>query len=304
MKSKNKLTISIGTAAYNEEQNIKHMLASVLSQKEENIKIKEILVISDGSSDNTMAYAKTFKDKRIKIFDDQKRLGKTPRVNQLIKMFKSDILIVIDADCIIDDANAIEEMANKFTLDNKVGFVGGNAKPLPGQNFLEKAINNYIDSRIELSRRIDTDNAYFARALFAYSRDFAKVLEIPAKIINDDTYSFIVCHQKGFRFAFAPKAIAWFRSPQNINDHLKQGTRHIQGGHQLEKYFGKKTVKDAFKLPLGALQILALMQITKNPFGYFFLKIVNIYSDIKHKVTKTNFDVKWDASTTSKKLVI
>lgn len=304
MKNRKRLTVSIGTAAYNEEQNIKHMLASVLSQKEKNIKIKEILVISDGSSDNTVAYAKSFKDKRIKIFDDHKRLGKTPRVNQFLKTSKSDILVVIDADCIIDDTNAIEEMANKFTLDNKVGFVGGNTKPLPGKNFIEKAINNYVDSRIELSRRLDTDNAYFARALFAYSRDFAKSFEIPAKIINDDTYSFIVCHQSGFKFAFAPKAIAWFRSPQNLSDHFRQGARHIEGGRQLEKYFGKKIVKDAFKLPLKALLILALMQIMKNPFGYFFLKILNLYSDVKHKAIKTNFDVKWDASQTSKRLVI
>src|SRR3989344_5220459 len=109
MKNKNRLTVSIGTAAYNEEQNIKHMLASVLSQKEKNIKIKEILVVSDGSTDNTVAYAKTFKDKRIKILDDHKRLGKTPRVNQLLKLFKSDILVVLDADCIVGNSRAIEE---------------------------------------------------------------------------------------------------------------------------------------------------------------------------------------------------
>ena len=85
---------------------------------------------------------------------------------------------------------------------------------------------------------------------------------------------------------------------------MRKGARDIEGGRQLEKYFGKKIVKDAFKLPLKALLILALMQIMKNPLGYFFLKVINLYSNIKLKIINTSFDVKWEASQTSKKLVI
>ena len=47
MKNKKLLNISVGAAAYNEEQNIVNMLKSVVSQKEKTVKIVEIIVISE-----------------------------------------------------------------------------------------------------------------------------------------------------------------------------------------------------------------------------------------------------------------
>ena len=49
----NKLTLSIFIPAYNEEANIEHLLRSILSQKQDNFKLSDINVVSDGSSDKT-----------------------------------------------------------------------------------------------------------------------------------------------------------------------------------------------------------------------------------------------------------
>src|SRR3989304_6841543 len=100
---KKRLTVTIGTAAFNEENNIKIMLESVVGQKEKNIIIKEIIVLSDGSTDRTVEIAESFKDKRIRVVDSRKRLGQPSRIAQLLKMFKSDALVLIDSDMILSD---------------------------------------------------------------------------------------------------------------------------------------------------------------------------------------------------------
>lgn len=46
-----KLSVSVGIPAYNEEQNIASLIFGILKQKVNNITLKEIIVISDGSTD-------------------------------------------------------------------------------------------------------------------------------------------------------------------------------------------------------------------------------------------------------------
>lgn len=304
MKNK-RLTVSIGTLAYNEEACIEYMLESVCRQREKNITIREILVISDGSTDRTTEIAKTFKDRRIKIFQDNRRLGKTVRLNQLFIKFHGDLLIVIDADCILADDSTIEKLASRFEKNRKVGMVACQAKPLPGENFLENSVNNFINALSDSAYLLDTENlAYFARAVVGYSRKFAKSLKSPAEVINGDTYSFLMCKSKGLRFIFAEDAIAWYRSPQTIKDYTNQAIRHLAGGVQLHKYFGKETVDTGFKLPKMALIRILLYQLLRNPIGYIFLKTLNIYCHYKSKKLAGKLDIKWATIPTSKKLVL
>jgi len=47
------ITVSIGIPAYNEEANIGKLLSSLIKQKEAGFIIKEIIVVSDQSTDKT-----------------------------------------------------------------------------------------------------------------------------------------------------------------------------------------------------------------------------------------------------------
>ena len=78
-------SVIVGIPAYNEEANILFLLNSILAQKQQNFNIMEILVVSDGSTDRTIKLVKSLKNKKIKTFNDLKRLGKGSRINQLIK---------------------------------------------------------------------------------------------------------------------------------------------------------------------------------------------------------------------------
>ena len=47
------LTASVGVMAYNEEQNIGKLLAALKGQSLENVEIRQIIVVSSGSTDRT-----------------------------------------------------------------------------------------------------------------------------------------------------------------------------------------------------------------------------------------------------------
>ncbi len=79
--------------AYNEEKTI----AAVLRVLKKIKKIKEIIVVSDGSTDNTVKVAKSFK---VTVIDLEKNRGKGGAMKKGLENNSADVLLFLDADLI------------------------------------------------------------------------------------------------------------------------------------------------------------------------------------------------------------
>ena len=300
-----KITVSIGTSAYNEERNIINMLLSVIAQKENIFRIKEIIVISDGSTDGTVKKVKSMKDKRIKVINDGRRLGQPARVNQLLKSFSADVLVLIDSDMVMKDKNTLENMVKKFIQDKTTALVCGETEPLPARTFLESAINKYRYARKSLEKEFCFGNtAYCAHAFLAFSKKFARSLHLPKGILNGDAFSYFTSVSRGLTHYFAKDAVALYRSPSSIKDHINQSTRHLAGGIQLYDYFGKEFIDAGFAVPKKIMRKLLFYQLRKNPLGYIFLKILNLYCDYKSRKARNTLNTKWITITSSKMSIL
>ncbi|NTU73535.1 glycosyltransferase, partial [Candidatus Roizmanbacteria bacterium] len=68
-------TLTIGISALNEEQNIICLLNALLSQKNGHYLLSELVVISDGSTDQTVPLVKSIQNKYpvITLIDGKKR---------------------------------------------------------------------------------------------------------------------------------------------------------------------------------------------------------------------------------------
>ena len=301
----NKLIVSIGTSAFNEENNIQKMLLSVCKQAEDkSFLIKEIIVISDGSTDTTVKKALTIKDKRIKVIKFKKRSGQPYRINRLLRIFSGDFLVLIDSDMILKSQTTIKKLILPFKKNKRLGLVIGNTIPIPAKTFLESAINNYIFARSAFRKEFNYGKTgYGPHGFLGYSRPFTQLLHIPKNILNYDAFSFFSCKAKKFEYDFINNSIAYYKSPRKIKDYINQSTRHLTGGLQLEKYFGSKIVREAFAMPRFILFKIMIYQLFRNPIGYIFLKILNFYSMYQSKKAK-NFNVIWAPIISSKKLHI
>lgn len=128
--------ISIIVPAYNEEENIRRTLDSIIDS---DYPAKEIIVVDDGSTDLTYAiasrYLQTSKNCKVTIMR-KKNGGKVSAINYALRFAVGEIVIVIDADSIIQ-RNTLKETAKEFQRPNVIA-VAGKVKVLNPSNFLTK----------------------------------------------------------------------------------------------------------------------------------------------------------------------
>ena len=126
--------ISVIVPAYNEEANIKHTLESIIDSDYPN---KEIIVVDDGSTDLTYAIAsqcmQTYKYCKITVVRKQNG-GKVSAINYGLRFAVGEIIIVVDADSIIE-RSALKETAKQFQSPGVIA-VAGKVKVLNTLNFL------------------------------------------------------------------------------------------------------------------------------------------------------------------------
>lgn len=88
------MKISVVIPLYNKEKHIKRAINSVLNQTYQEF---EIIVINDGSTDNSVSKVKEINDRRIRLFN-QKNGGVSLARNNGIKESKTELVAFLDAD--------------------------------------------------------------------------------------------------------------------------------------------------------------------------------------------------------------
>lgn len=95
---KTEVLISIGIPFFNAQEFLAYSVLSVLNQSYANW---ELILLDDGSTDNSLSIARSFNDKRISVLSDGKNLGLVTRLNQLIEVSKGKYIARMDADDIM-----------------------------------------------------------------------------------------------------------------------------------------------------------------------------------------------------------
>lgn len=102
------MKISIGIPFYNPGNYFKDAIHSVLMQTYRDF---ELILLDDGSSDNSLTIAKSFDDERIRIISDGKNKGLPARLNQLITLSEGEYILRMDADDLIASRKVAQQVA-------------------------------------------------------------------------------------------------------------------------------------------------------------------------------------------------
>ena len=87
--------VSIGMSVFNCEQTLSTAVQSILNQTYANW---ELIIIDDGSKDQTLAIAKSFRDPRIKVINDGQNQRLPMRLNQSIALSRGKYFARMDGD--------------------------------------------------------------------------------------------------------------------------------------------------------------------------------------------------------------
>lgn len=297
-------TVIIGVSVYNEEKNILPFLKSLLKQKEIGYTLKQITVLSDGSTDNTVKLIKSLNSKKIKIIEDFKRIGKSSRLNQLYSISNSDILVQTDADVIFSTKDVVKNLIRPIIESVSVGMCGGHPEPIKAKTFTENSVNSTFQMYAKLRKNIRGGNNVFSAdgRLLAYRKKLYKQITVPVDMIANDAYTYFVCITNKFEYRYVPSARVKFRSPQDIRDQVRQNTRFVSAVIRMGRIFDKNVVAYEYHIPLFMRYMYMAQEFVHNPAGCTYIYAVNIYCKVRALMIEKKLNAKWAMAISTKKI--
>ena len=222
------VSVSILIPAYNEEKSIKKCLESCFNQTR---RLNEILVVNDGSTDNTLKILKSYK-RKIKIINLKKNTGNKSKAQEIgLKYVKTDIFITTDADTKLD-GKFVEE-AVKSLKGKKISAVCGFVES-EDRNWLTRVREiDYIICQTIHKKAQSIINAVFVLAGCASAfrtKDFKKTVSFDHDNITEDldfTYKLKLADKK---ITYNSKLIVYTQDPDNLKSYIKQIYRWYSGG--------------------------------------------------------------------------
>ncbi|MGB7762430.1 MAG: glycosyltransferase family 2 protein [Bryobacteraceae bacterium] len=222
-------TLSILVAVHNGEEFLQRKLESLLAL-DYPAHLREILVISDGSTDSTESVAGSFASRGVRLLCVP-RGGKAAALNAGLAQASGDILFFTDVRQMLD-AHALSHLAANFA-DPSVGAVTGELRLLNPARAGEQAdMELYWRFEIWARGRHSRIDSIFSTTgcIYALRRSLASPLP-PDTIADDGTFS-LRAFFRGYRVIFDPEALA-FDYPAAEGGEFRRRLRTLAGLWQL-----------------------------------------------------------------------
>lgn len=235
------LTVSIIIAAHNEARHVEEKLRTLLAQ-DYSARTLQIILASDGSSDDTVACAQRVVDPRIRILD-LPRQGKAATLNAAVELSTGEILVFTDADNQWSTHTLGQLLAP--LNDPQVGACAGHMLiPVPGKGLSHgDSLYRHYEGWL---RRVENRTGCMVSAdgaLLALRRELFQ--SIPGHV-NDDFFLSTCAPVAG-------KRIVYVESAQVID----------QGVDEADKQFRRRQ-----RVTVGGLQSLAQRRELLNPLRH------------------------------------
>ena len=231
--------VSLLVPCYNEADNIDESLPFLLKSNYPNL---EIILVNDGSKDDTAQYIKRWSQAHPNIYAYyQKNSGKATALNQVLKYARGKYVVCIDGDSILD-MDAIDFLVH--ALENNPEFVAVTGNPrvrnrstLLGR--LQVAEFSSIIGLIKRSQSILGSIFTVSGVVCAFRRE--ALIEVGGwskDMITEDIDISWKLQVEGNRIGYEPRALCWVLMPETIRGLYKQRLRWAQGGAEVFlKYF-------------------------------------------------------------------
>jgi cellulose synthase/poly-beta-1,6-N-acetylglucosamine synthase-like glycosyltransferase len=241
---------SLIVAVYNEEKNIIAKVENCLALDYPGNKL-EIIVVSDGSTDDTENIVRSFSDRGVKLLALPERQGKHFSQHKGIEIAGSDIMVFSDATTFLEK-DAVKNIVGNFA-DPEIGCVSGLDK-IAGADSSSHGEGAYVKYEMKLRALESAVNS-----LVGVSGSFYAVRK---KLCRDwisnmssDFYLPILAYMDGYRTVLEEKAIGYYRILDEVEKEFARKVRTVV--HGMEVLFKFKKVLNPFKYGLYACQMFS-----------------------------------------------
>jgi lipopolysaccharide/colanic/teichoic acid biosynthesis glycosyltransferase/glycosyltransferase involved in cell wall biosynthesis len=231
---------SVIIPAYNAERTIGRCIESILCQTVSQ-KQYEVIVVDDGSSDQTINVARQYD---VKVLT-QKNGGAAAARNHGVQKAKGEFLLFTDADCEVSE-NWIAEMLKPFGEDHFAGVKG--AYRTKQRELMARFTQLEYENRYRYMKKhryidfIDTYSAAYRKDVFSKNGGFDCSYTTASG--EDSEFSYKL-QERGFRLVFNPDAIVYHQHPDTLWKYLKKKFRNAYWRALTWKKHPSKIVRDS-----------------------------------------------------------
>ena len=222
--------VTIVIAAWNEARHIAARIDNCLQQIYPS-EMLEIVVVSDGSTDETSSIVRSFASKGVSLVELETRMGKAVALNVGVAAAHGEIVVFADARQSFSPT-AVRELVANFA-DALVGAVSGelilesnSAGPTAEGVGLYWTIEKWIRQK---EAAIDSIVGATG-AIYAIRRDLFEAL--PPGTILDDLLTPMRIVMQGYRVVFEGRALAFDRVAHDYSSEFKRKVRTLAGNYQ------------------------------------------------------------------------
>ena len=223
--------ISVLVPAYNEEKVIARTIEGLIETEYPN---KEIVVIDDGSKDQTFSIMNNYKNK-VKILHKENG-GKASAINFGLAYSTGEIIVIVDADTIIG-RDSLVHLVKGFLVDKNVAAVAGNILVRNRKNWLTRCQALEYIAGIQIARRaLDIFGAISVvpGALGAFRRSVLDEIGTYHKdtLVEDFDVTMKILKTK-LVISGSSKATAYTEAPETLRNLYRQRKRWYGGNLQV-----------------------------------------------------------------------
>lgn len=226
------IPISLGITAYNEERNIGQLLQRILEQRLIHTELREIIVVSSGSTDRTEAIVQEFAhfDPRIRLLVQAQREGKASAINLFIREALENVLVLSSAD-LQPDYETIEALVAPFA-DPEMGMTGSHPVPVNDPNTFMGFAAHLLWG---LHHQLNMAGGFKAGEMVAFRKVFER---IPHHTAVDEASVEPIIRGQGYKVRYVPQAIVYNKGPEHRADFLRQRRRIFAGHLEVQQMLG------------------------------------------------------------------
>lgn len=284
-----KYSLTVLVPAYNEEKTIAGTIQHIFDSQYK--WLKEVIVINDGSKDNTSKIVHALKKKYPRlVIIDKKNSGKADSLNYALKYVTGDFVAIIDADS-YPEKMAFSHLMGYFS-DQRVGAVTAACTPLNRSNLLER-LQTIEYKVIAFTRKLleYIDGIYVAPGSMSVYRKKA-LLEIGGfdkTNMTEDIESTWHILKNGWKIRMCLAAKVTTVVPSSFKPWWVQRIRWTIGGFQvLKKYFKYMFSRGMFGYFVIPFFSFGLTIGILGLFIFFYLIFARAFSQIEIMLYKLN----------------
>lgn len=277
--------VTIIVPAWNEEKGIGMTIESLQKLKYPRNKL-EILVVDDGSSDNTYKEALKYQNDIVKVFRKEQNGGKFTALNYGIERAKGEIIFSSDADKLNVSPNSLIDMVRPFE-DENVMCVSPSMSVNDSKNILSRVQQVEYLLGVFLRHALASINSVSVTpgAFSAYRKTFFdKYGGFKRAHLTEDMEMSMRIQLNNYKIVNVPEAVVTTEAPNKFIPLLKQRRRWYVG--QIKNSYDYRKM---FSTSYGALGVIVLPLSLISVLLSLCLSFLVLFSSIR-KVIK-NIDL-------------